>query len=279
MTELALSNSTSRATRRTSAFTLNEMLVVVSIVVLMMTLALPAFNVLSGSKSAEAATNQISAVLGQARSEAIGVQEIRGVMFYIDPSTGRTNMAMVRDSGYQNSASPNIVYLDLVADRDFTALPNGVGVQTIDNAAGSPRTDDGYIGYNVTGAFPTQYGGIILFDAYGKLISVQCGFRCSSNPVSVTGAPTPMASLLLIGEARAVGAGTYTDFAIPGNTFSQIGLMVYQTEQFTNLGYTIDDPQINGTAYSTEVAEETWLDNNGSLVLINRYNGTLIKGE
>ncbi len=268
-------------TRTTRAgFTLNEMLVVVSIIVLMMALALPAFNVLSGSKSTEAATNQISAVLGQARAEAIGVQEIRGVMFFIDPSNGRVSMAMVRDSGYQNSANPSVVYLDLISDRDFTLLPNGVGVQTIDNAAGgSSRTDDGYIGYNATAPFATQYGGVILFDAYGKLISVRYGFRCSATPTAATGPATGMAAMLTDGTLSTVGTGSMTDFVVPGTTFSQVGVVLYLNEQFNGFGYTLTDPQIDGTAYGAESAEETWLDNNGSIVLVNRFNGTLLKGD
>src|SRR5262245_38098701 len=73
-------------TRR--AFTVTELLIVIGIIVLVIALAVPAFNVITGSKSIESANNQISAFLARARNEAIGLQEIRGIAFYPDPKQG-----------------------------------------------------------------------------------------------------------------------------------------------------------------------------------------------
>ena len=47
---------------------------------------------------------------------------------------------------------------------------------------------------------------------------------------------------------------------------SQFGLVLYDTEALANQGVT-------GTA------EETWLDTNATPVLVNRYNGTLLRAE
>lgn len=277
------------------AFTLNEMLVVVAIIVLLLGLALPAFNTIRGSKSVEAANNLISAFLGEARAEAIGVQEIRGAMFFLDPATGQVNMALVRDSGYTKSAGEDptgkladVKWLSLVPDRDFLTLPAGLGIQTVDNAA-SPRTDDGYIGFNLTSYNATQpiYGGVILFDSYGKLISVRYGFRCSSTSTSESGPSTSMASLLTNGT---VGLPSFaaTDYMIEPSTvnsstahfstYSQIGLAIFDKEAFLNNGNNTDE-QMFGTYSPTESSEEGWLDSNSTIFLINRYNGSLLKGE
>jgi len=277
--------------KRRQAFTLNELLIVIAIIVLMLGLAVPAFNVLTGSRSIEGATNQISAMLGQARAEAIGVQEIRGVMFFIDPKTDRINMALVRDSGMD--AGDGRTYLDVVGNREFSSLPSGVMVQTLDNPpTGASRTSDGYVGFNTfAGAsgltIITPYGGVILFDSAGKVISVPYGMRCSSVPASSTGKVTDMAWLLSQDrvDPGAAVTTTATDFVVTG-TNSQIGIAMFMREQFNANSYTLEDVQISGGTYGTaggaaneEFDEEVWIDNNATIQLVNRYNGTLIKAE
>src|SRR5256885_17014890 len=89
-------SSMSKTSRRT-AFSLTEILIVIGLIVLMLALALPAFNFITGGKSIDGAMNQISAFLSRARTEAVGLQEVRGVMFYIDPATERQMMALVKE--------------------------------------------------------------------------------------------------------------------------------------------------------------------------------------
>lgn len=281
----ALFNRRSQIANRKSrsGFTLNELLIVCAIVVLIMALAVPAFNVLTGSRSIEGATNQVSAFLGQARAEAIGVQEIRGVLFFLDPGTERVSMAMVRDSAFEGAAG--VTYLDLVPDRDFINLPTGVGLHTVDSAAGSPRTDDGYIGYNVTAPTTLRYGGVILFDSSGKIISTRYGFRCSGDSTAAAGSPMSlMGTLMTNGSVASINAGTGTDFVVPGiQLMSQVGFVLFDRATFVTAptnGGNDTDIQISGGTYSTsELDEETWLDANATLQLVNRYNGTLIKAE
>ena len=43
--------------------------------------------------SIDAAQNQLSAILGAARAEAIALQKVRGVFFYVDPTTDRVSAA------------------------------------------------------------------------------------------------------------------------------------------------------------------------------------------
>ena len=45
---------------------------------------------------------------------------------------------------------------------------------------------------------------------------------------------------------------------------------------FTNKGYAFADERI--TTFS-DAAKEDWLDENGTPTMINRYNGTLVRGE
>src|SRR6185312_1033231 len=88
--DLQFANSSPIANRHAAAngFSLIELLVVMGIIILLTALALPAFNFISGSRSVEAASNQLSAILGIARQDAIGIQQDRGVVVFHDASTG-----------------------------------------------------------------------------------------------------------------------------------------------------------------------------------------------
>ncbi len=81
---------------------------------------------------------------------------------------------------------------------------------------------------------------------------------------------------------------TAEDFARPANNQpvadslmrSGFGLVLFDREAFLNNG-TDEDPQASeSTAYGVpERGEETWIDDNSVPLLINRYNGTLVRGE
>ena len=81
--------------RTSPAFTLVELLVVLGIIVAVVSLGIPLFGVLTGSRSQEAGQNLVSAALGQARSIALNEGRSAGVLFYVDPATERTAMSIV----------------------------------------------------------------------------------------------------------------------------------------------------------------------------------------
>ena len=144
------------------AFSLTEVLIVIALIVLILAMALPAFNFITGGRSVEAATNQISAMLSRARTEAIGLQEIRGVMFYIDPVTNRQMMTLVKTTPSKgiidtntNSAVDTDAWLDVNSDEDHIPMPKGIGIEVAnDGAAVISTATDRYIGFNTynTGA-------------------------------------------------------------------------------------------------------------------------------
>ncbi|MFT3788993.1 MAG: prepilin-type N-terminal cleavage/methylation domain-containing protein [Tepidisphaeraceae bacterium] len=77
------------------AFTLTEILVTVAIIVLVLALGVPVFSALRGTRSTEAGLNQVSAVIGQARTIAINEGTYAGVLFFVDPRNRRTSLAIV----------------------------------------------------------------------------------------------------------------------------------------------------------------------------------------
>jgi len=287
-------------------FTLTELLIVIGLIVLLIALAVPAFRAMTGGRSIDAAQNQLAAVLGAARAEAIGLQKVRGVFFYLDPATDRVNAAIVREVGY-TPVTPVPVppgqpdyFLDLVPDRDPVALPVGIGLQGIDSAdlSGGRRNDDGYIGYNPLTATPppdsaraVPYGGVILFDGYGRVVNKFYGLLLGErvSPASRQLITTRLGELMgyVPGQNTSVPAHFIPQQSAPGSVTnnlpaqSVLGFVLFDAETFRSLGFTNNDTQYDSTNrnWTDESKEEDWLDKNAAPVLINRYNGSLIRGE
>lgn len=254
------------------AFSLTELLVVIAIMVLVLAAAVPAFRFMTGSRSVDAAQNNLSAILGRARATALALQKQVGVFFYLD--SGRVVAALVQEADYPATGTAD-VYLDLIADQDVQPLPPGVGVQVVDDCFVNNlnvRQDDGYIGYNILNGTAIPFGGVILFDGKGRLEFKTYGFLLKSNLTA-----TAMGQLLY--QQSMPPLDYITPPLIPNPTRSQIGLVVFEKDAFTNNGGTDGDPQIEGGAYATEKPEEDWIDANALPLIVNRYNGTLIRGE
>lgn len=282
-------------------FTLIELMVVMAIIVLLLGLSLPAFNLIRGSRSVESAQNQLSALIARARNEAIGKQKPVGVMFFLDPATKRVTGALVRQvSVGQINTTGGVVLLDLDESKptDFLALPDGVSLQVLDDPEFKTMKDDRYIGFNTQYLAGTNsgslnatpkplealYSGCILFDGNGQLISKLFAYQTRTN----SGAPSPLGQLFFgSGDTppsnmiALVPAARVADPVMK----SSIGLALfdgptYQTK-FSNIA-TSDAEIPNGGTVAMNDAEdlkEQWINDNALILLVNRYNGTLVKGE
>lgn len=285
--------------RQPTAFSLTELLVVIAIIVLALALAVPALNLLTGAKSTEQANNLITGMLAMARNYAIGQQKYAGVMFYLDPASGRCKGVLV----WTPNDDDAVLNLDLVDGVDALSLPSGILIQTIDDAGatGTPavRKNDGYLGFNdvafqipkptATTGLVIQYGGVILFDKHGQLASKVYSLQASRN-----GLYTNMGVLLYASPADAhlvrlgaiLQAGKDKD-VFPSNSnviSSQVGFVLLDEENFKNNGGTNGDAQIDSSlgTYAVsqpEFEEENWIDNNSVPYVMNHYNGAVVKGE
>jgi prepilin-type N-terminal cleavage/methylation domain-containing protein len=245
-----------------SGFTLTEMLVVIGIIILFVTLAIPAISSITGTRSISAAENQISAVLARAREEAIGIQDYRGVLFYLDPREDRVVAILVRTADSQPAS--NLIFLDAVANRDYLMLPQGVRLQTI-----CDDSKNRYFGFNPLSPASTEgvlHGGVILFDGQGRLVSKQYAFSFPNNGGLAAALKAPTPSQLIVSN---------------GSSFfrSQMGLVLFDSAAFKAQGFTDGDQGFDPSVTAPETSEEAWLDANSTPLLINRFNGTLIRGE
>jgi prepilin-type N-terminal cleavage/methylation domain-containing protein len=342
---VAILNPRSSILSSKQAFTLTELLIVIALIVLLLAMAVPAFNFISGGRSIDAAQNVVSAMLGRARARAIETERYAGVAFYLDPVTGKSTMTIVvqRDGdatvggedpylnykGWKESTSqatvqykkgqeviaivadgdpnspsavpngstippdenrmitkkfvclqdhdavastrpPNATYwgtaqqkfLDFDIDAESETIPVGVGVQLVNDTKG------------VAGADRYVRTGVVLFDGRGRFDSIPYAIRANGA-----------------WGKRLFPSGGGVDIGDPTPTlYSQLGIALYDLSAFKDAGWTENDTALtNGTipaygnaATATETAvggEEEWLDKNGLLLSINRYNGTLVRGE
>src|SRR2546423_457500 len=95
-------------TRR--GFTLTEILIVI---VLIIALAVPAFNLITGSRSVDAGENLVSAMLSRARAMALNNNQTVGVAFFRDFRNERTAMAIVVPASQRGSSAPEPPGLEL----------------------------------------------------------------------------------------------------------------------------------------------------------------------
>jgi prepilin-type N-terminal cleavage/methylation domain-containing protein len=262
-------------TRR--GFTLIELIVVLSIIVLVLGASVPMFNAIRGNRSVEAGYNVLASAINRSRAEAIGLARVSGVLFFLD-ATGRVNFTQVAATNRPPPAQddPQVaVWLDVPVGAEIFQMPRGVGLQTLDVTplSGGNRVIDSYIGFNPSPG-GVQHGGVILFDARGILYSAKYAFR---GTVDTSAGPQPSRISSLLNLAG-------SNFIPAGRPASQRGFTLFDQEPFNNLGYTRDDAAAAGRAYdqgqpTDEKTEEAWLDLNGLMALVRTNDGTLLRGE
>ncbi len=274
--------------RNRSGFSLVEILIVIALIVLLLAMALPAFNFITGSHSTGGAENQISAMLARARTEAVGLQEPRGIMFYQDPVTQRVMIVLVKQVPTPIPAPGGLTvdyYIDTL-DEDHIALPRGVAVEVIRSGttydAKGVQNSDGFTGFN---QFDTDHnnspdtiavGGFIMFDAFGRLASVRCGLAMKDN----YGTMTAMNKLIALKNPD--GTIPQLPHYQPLLRDSGVGVLIFDEDNYKGaMGQdALQDLTYQGIPYTAaqEGTREKWIQDNAEPVLVNRYNGTLVKG-
>ncbi len=243
---------------RRSGFTLTEMLVVITIIVLVLAMSITLFKSMSSDRSVESGQNIVSAMLQRARARAIGLQSPRGVFFFEEQSTGKTAMLLVK---IDDGANPNVIELDEEAE-EFQYLPMGVGAAFVlgNNPQGGSNQFSTYKPY-----------GLVVFDGSGRIMTV---------PSWTTVLPGTLTSYYPNGKTRLLQR--YEDYIgtdvmaqlgtnTSGQQVSQSVIVLYDKVPFA--------AQSAGSKYSFSAQQTSWLDNNGLALSVNRYNGTITRSE
>jgi hypothetical protein len=246
MTDARLQPPRPSAARR-GGFTLTEILIVIGLIVLVITLAIPALSVISGGRSVDAAQNQIAAALARARQDAMALQEPRGIMFFPDVNTGRTALAEV----YFNEFRNNLYRLELLPDREEMELPVGVGCQV------TPR-------FNGLGTLPMPRIGVIMFDGLGR-VSIRPFYVANENELGDTNKPNRLWRRL----------GNPIPEIIPGTPNAGTPLGNQAAPLTTQIGVLLFD-QAGFDDASGDAGKQSFLNDNATPILLNRYNGTAL---
>jgi len=279
------------------AFTMTELLIVIAVIVIVLGLAVPAFNYLTASNSEAKTMNQIAGMIARTRTEAMaGTADYTGLLFYKD-AANVTRAAIVVSIRETSLPTYPEIWLDLKTYNGSVAdsLAVSGGIQVIDDAAtaGTNRLDDAYVGFNSFNATPgaapikVKYGGLILFDKAGRLVRQNVGFavRVTSDTDPTKLRYTALGAVFYDPAAALIDPSHPHRNVVPSlpatpefrQYRSALGFVVYPEDQFKD--YDDADPQATGTAYSTEAAEERWIDANAQLSLVNMKTGAIIKSD
>lgn len=244
---------------RRSGFTLTEMLVVITIIVLVLAMSIPLFKSMSSDRSVESGQNIVSAMLQRARARAIGLQSPRGVFFFEDQATGKAAMVLVK---IDDGADPNVIELDEEAE-EFQYLPMGVGAAFV-------------LGRDPTSPNPALSAyrpyGLVVFDGSGRIMTVPSW--TTVLPASLAASYPNKRTRLLDRYEPSIGTDVMAQLGTTtsGQQVSQSVVVLYDKVPFAAI--------IPGSSKFIFTPEQSaWLDNNGLALSVNRYNGTISRSE
>jgi prepilin-type N-terminal cleavage/methylation domain-containing protein len=253
-------NHTSRRGGSRRGFTLIELLVVISIIVMILALAVPLINSLRGGRSVDAAQNVVSAMMQRARARAIWLQERRGIFFFDDQATGKTAMVMVK----LFDGTPNLLDID-DENQEPEYLPVGIGAAfVLPPTAADPNTTD-YHPY-----------GLVVFDGLGRIENIP-GYKLNAAPATnlvaqfrdnIEGGNSKVTPVITPGKSVIGTLGTTASKP----EASEVAFVLYERAPFADQGAPLSDVEF-------AKPQKDWLDKNATAIVVNRYNGTLIRGE
>jgi prepilin-type N-terminal cleavage/methylation domain-containing protein len=250
MTALNPSNFRFGRPRRQRGFTLIELMVVIGIIVMMLALAVPLINALRGGRSVDAGQNIVSATLQRARARAIWLQERRGIFFFDDQTTGKTAMLMVKVL----DGTPGTLELD-EENQELEYLPVGVGAAFVapdnNSAAATSLTYHPY--------------GLVVFDGLGRTDTILYKLAFNPQTALLQQYGTNIDGNLIPSVSSTLGTGAKGEQ-------SEIAMVLYDRRLLADQGAPASSVQ-----FST--LQTTWLDSNALALVVNRYNGTLLRGE
>ena len=251
--------------RGKGAYTLSELLVVVAIIAVIVTMAVPAFNLIRGTRSVDSAQNQLNAIIGRAREEAVGMQDYRGVLLFQDPNNARTVAAEVY---FPDPNNPTV--LGLVPNREETLLPIGISFRMIENS----------------GTYSAM--NLVMFNSSGQFISQSWAIpqslgQSQGNPIAAPTSPVSPFTLATTQLVWRISNVPWLDGTWPAGTTPSKG-NVQGTSAFVDssaFGILLfsNEKDYQAALAASAANAAAYLNAKGVAFMVNRYNGTLIRSE
>jgi prepilin-type N-terminal cleavage/methylation domain-containing protein len=236
-------------------FTLLELLVVISIMVILLGVAVPAIRVLTQNNSQKQAVNQITAYVASARAYAISTKRQVAVVFFEETAANalpmnrnQTAMQLAIEGADQSvySALPsNTVFIPYSA-KEY--VPAGIRVAALSDSA-----------TNLNTAETAANTRAIVFDSNGQMV-LRNGLARIKTLSGGPGAAT-----------QVVGDWNFITPMGPGsNAVSSPGMVIYDGAAYNAAG------MVNGPS-ATDAARAAWLLKNADVVIVNAYTGNVIR--
>jgi prepilin-type N-terminal cleavage/methylation domain-containing protein len=228
------------------AFTLIEILVVMSIIIILIAVSIPTIKALTKGNNEKQAVNLITAMLANARATAISTHKTSGVVVYEYPSANSAPSGFTDTTSYiqlitQSGIDVNSKFRTFirVPRTDPQRLPKGIQVATLDTGTNQFRTEAS-----------TASGGrcrVILFDSTGQMVLYNSLATDSSLSTDA------------IAQAWNIDGSGIT------KTASSPGFVIYDANLF------------NASHQANSANDNTWLRQNADILVVNPYTGTIIR--
>jgi prepilin-type N-terminal cleavage/methylation domain-containing protein len=239
---------------RPAAFTLIEVLVVISIVVILLAVSVPTIRALTKGNSQKQAVNLMTTMLANARATAISTRKTTGIVIYEYPAVANktSNEATsfiqpITQSKYNGVTK--VRYFVRVPGSGAQRLPSGIQVATLDVGQNAFRTQSA----NADGQNGGQFGAssrAILFDNNGQMLLT-------------TGIGTDPS---LSADAVAQAWNLHGEVSVTRGSSSP-GFLVYDAVLFN----------ASHTANPSAASDATWLQQNSDVIVVNAYTGNVIR--
>jgi hypothetical protein len=221
------------------------------------------------------------------------MQERRGIFFFEDQATKKTGMLLVKideppAAGFPPPPGfvPNAYVLELdERDEEIQFLPTGVGAAFI---LGANPTSATAANANATQTTYRPYG-LVVFDGVGRIATLGNytteGGDTSRYPADNTLSPPKAAGMTNLKYYYGVNIypngsdtnGKHIGEAVSGSVpqeYSHAALLLFDKHVYAEIQ---PDPSLDWRKLSPQQSQ--WLDQNGTALVVNRYNGTIIRGE
>lgn len=228
-------------TKRNSGFTLTEILIVIGLIVLILGIAVMALPYMTSANSIEAAYNTMSAYLGRVRQD--GPAKRDGIYAY--PNYGAVGVFF-----YENEGRVNLV--QITYDEDTLAQWDVEMMEDRDRLVLQPGVSVGLINDITAIGATTRYtnSGVIMFDRHGKMLIS----RYEILPNVIPG------------------------FAGQSQKQTQFGFALYERDAYASAVDSSFSSAVDQDG-DGDVDSDDWIDQYALPIMVNRLNGTLIKGE
>lgn len=239
-------------------FTLLELLVVISIMVILLGVAVPAIRVLTQNNSQKQAVNQITAYVASARAYAISSKRQVAVVFFeetagnaLPMNRNQTAMQLAIEGANQSqySVQPNSSNTVFIPYSVKEYVPAGIRVAALSDSA-----------TNLNTAETVANTRAIVFDSNGQMV-LRNGLACKYVATDSAGSMTKVTFDWKMSITPAQPATNYV---------SSPGMVIYDGPAYNAAG-------MGPGSGVTDATRAAWLLKNADVVIVNAYTGNVIR--